>query len=216
MRQRRSVVLKRLIREAAERNCGNTVRILDMGGEIGYWKTFGETFLRQNSVHLTLINLDYSRLSPRSLPDPTLYTVAGGDCCDLADHIDHSFEIVHSNSVIEHVGDWQRVLAFGRNVRRLAPAYFVQTPNFWFPIEPHFGAVGFQWLPEPVRVRMVNRRAMGQFPQVGVDRAHEFVQEVRLLTAWQMRHVFPDAQIVGERVFGFTKSFMAVRPGVPG
>jgi hypothetical protein len=47
------------------------------------------------------------------------------------------------------------------NVRRLAPAYFVQTPYFWFPIEPHFRFPFFHRLPESWRYRLIMMRDLG-------------------------------------------------------
>ena len=46
-------------------------------------------------------------------------------------------------------------------VRRLAPVYWVQTPNFWFPMEPHFLTPAWHWLPVDLRVAMLRRRALG-------------------------------------------------------
>jgi hypothetical protein len=53
------------------------------------------------------------------------------------------------------------MVAFAREVRRLAPSYFVQTPNFWFPMEPHWMVPAFHWLPAPVRVQMFMRFDLG-------------------------------------------------------
>src|SRR6185437_1411485 len=51
---------------------------------------------------------------------------------------ERSFDIALSNSVIEHVGDVTSQAAFAREIRRIGCSYFVQTPNRWFPIEPHY------------------------------------------------------------------------------
>ena len=42
-------------------------------------------------------------------------------------------------------------------MRRIASAYWVQTPNFWFPIEPHFLMPGWQWMPRAVRTELLHR-----------------------------------------------------------
>jgi hypothetical protein len=99
-----------------------------------------------------------------------------------------------------------------REVRRLAPRYFVQTPNFWFPIEPHFRAPFIHWLPEPWRVSIIMRFACGFFPRArSCDEARRILDELRLLDAQAMAELFPDAMIERERFAGFTKSLIAVR-----
>jgi hypothetical protein len=120
---------------------------------------------------------------------------------------DRSFPIVFSNSVIEHVPkDLQP--AFAEEIRRVGERYFVQTPNRWFPIEPHYQMPFVQFLPEGW-LKALNRRFTMGFRKKG----QWF--ETTLLTASDMRRLFPEAEIHTERRFGLTKSLMAIRGPAP-
>ena len=122
--------------------------------------------------------------------------------------------MAHSNSVVEHVGDWGRMCAFASEVRRVALSYFVQTPNYWFPIEPHAMTPVFHWLPKPVRVALVMRFQLGHWHrQPTVDAAVRRVDSARLLTRPMVAELFDDADIVAERLGFLTKSWIAVRSG---
>ncbi|MCZ6764748.1 MAG: methyltransferase domain-containing protein, partial [Alphaproteobacteria bacterium] len=68
---------------------------------------------------------------------------------------DESFEIAYSNSVIEHVGDWDKKQQFAKEIRRVAKKYYVQTPNRWFFIEPHFISPFIHYLPRPAYRRLL-------------------------------------------------------------
>lgn len=50
---------------------------------------------------------------------------------------DDSFDIAHSNAVIEHVGCKEQQLRFLQEIRRVANKGFLTTPNKYFPIELH-------------------------------------------------------------------------------
>jgi hypothetical protein len=114
--------------------------------------------------------------------------------------------------VIEHVGLWRDQHRMADEIRRLAPRYFVQTPNFWFPVEPHFRLPLIHWLPEPWRAAIVTRRACGFYPRArNHDEARHILDDARLLDAGAMAALFPDAAIERERFAGFTKSLIAVR-----
>src|SRR3546814_4765323 len=73
-------------------------------------------------------------------------------------------------------------------VRRLAPVYYLQTPDFAFPVEPHFRTVGFHWLPEQARAALIQRRGFGfRKKAASVEEAVTNIQSVNLLTKGQMR-----------------------------
>lgn len=182
--------------------------ILDIGGTRAYWGIVPESVFSDHAVTVTLVNLP----GWPQPPDDRHFRAVVGDGCDLSRYPDNSFHIVHSNSVIEHVGDWPRMVAFAREVRRLAPDYFVQTPNFWFPIEPHFMAPVFHWLPEPVRVALTLRFHLGHFERApSVDAAVRNVESVRLLDVRMLSDLFPDSQVTAEKVLFFSKSLVATR-----
>jgi len=110
---------------------------------------------------------------------------------------------VFSNSVIEHVPQDLQA-AFAAEISRVGQRYFVQTPNRNFPIEPHYQFPFFQFLPLRLQ-RALNRRFT-----LGWQKKGEW-EEITLLSARQLKRLFPDAEIHRERIFGLTKSLMAVR-----
>src|SRR5207245_11107061 len=103
-------------------------------------------------------------------------------------------------------------MAFAAESRRLAPRYDIQTPYYYFPIEPHFSALGFHWRSEQARAKLLARRAVGRYPQApDVSAAMLAVQGARLLDKAQFKALFPDAFVVEERFAGLTKSLIGLR-----
>lgn len=205
-RVRRFEWLRRLIEDViAERGQCN---ILDLGGTETYWLV-GEEFLaaHRNRLRITILNTEHQAITDRGLFD-----FVRGSATGPALFAGRTFDLVHSNSVIEHVGDWSDMRRFADNVRRLAPRYFIQTPNYWFPYEPHFRFPGFQYLPEAARVALIRRFALGFFPRMeDAAEAQGVIDEHRLLSARQVRTLFPEAAIRHEKVLGLRKSILAIR-----
>jgi SAM-dependent methyltransferase len=111
-----------------------------------------------------------------------------------------SFDIAYSNSLVEHLDPADRA-RFAAEIRRVAGRYWVQTPNRYFPIEPHVLLPGFQFLPEAARRRLW-RLGMPRTPY----------EPIELLGAAELRRLFPDAVILCERFLGLTKSLIAAGP----
>ncbi|WP_375461788.1 class I SAM-dependent methyltransferase [uncultured Enterovirga sp.] len=180
-------------------------RVLDLGGGVSYWLGLEQAW-RDRPVHVTLVNL-----ASEPVPDGRFESLAG-DACSLPDYPDDAFDIVHSNSVIEHVGSWSNKKRMAAEVRRLAPRYFVQTPNYWFPIEPHFRTPAIHWLPRPWQRRLVMRSALGFHPRAeSLDEADRILADASLLDGREMAELFPDGRILRERFCGLTKSLIAIR-----
>lgn len=191
----------RLLERAEDR----PLRILDIGGRPQFWTDVGLDLAQH---HVTVVNLP-SDLRPSSHPS---IAVAAGDARDLRDFSAGDFDVVFSNSVIEHVGVWEDQQRMANEVRRLAAAYFVETPNFWFPLEPHSYVPGFQLLPTELRVRLIRRFALGYLPRItDWSDAHDLAEHTRLVTHDELARLFPDATIVHESLLGMTKSLIAMR-----
>jgi len=183
----------------------NTCRILDVGGTADYWSKFGAGL--PEGVKITIVD-KYDRFGEEG----SNVEFEVGDACDLSQHADNSFDIVHSNSTIEHVGLWGQMQQMASEVRRLAPRYFVQTPNYWFPIEPHARTPLIHYLPEPLRASLVLRKTRGWWgPAADLGEAMSWVHSAILLDARQMAFLFPDASIKREKFYGLTKSLMAIK-----
>jgi hypothetical protein len=193
-------IIERIVREKS------SCRIADHGGTQNYWHMVLDQ-LRGKNIKIVMINIE-----PAPLTVPEIFVNELGDATALTGHGENTFDLVHSNSVLEHVGDWRNMQNFAANARRLAPNYYVQTPNFWFPIEPHFRRIGFQWLPEQIRYRRLMANRLGFFDKS--DTLHDAVSTVQfchLIDRRQFAALFPDAAIENEKFLGLTKSFTAIR-----
>lgn len=186
---------------AAKGSC----RIVDLGGVLAYWKAM-ENLWNARLIHITIINL-----KGKPVVDEPI-TVIIGDARDMRQFDDNAFDIVHSNSVIEHVGLWNDQLRMAREIRRLAPRYFVQTPNSRFPIEPHYRMPFIHWLPESWRIAIIMRCACGFYPRArSINDARKIIYDACPLSKKQMTRLFPDANIELERFAFLTKSLIAIR-----
>jgi len=60
------------------------------------------------------------------------------------------FDVVYSNAVIEHVGSRRDQAAFIAEALRVGKAFFITTPNRWFPVETHTHIPLLHYLPQDV------------------------------------------------------------------
>jgi len=171
------------------------VSILDLGGHPEFWASV------ETSLNLTIVNLDPVALTPTSAHHRIRYVF--GDACNVNGFPDRSFDTVFSNSVIEHVGDRERRVAFAREVRRLGKSYWVQTPAKWFPFEPHARMLLWWFYPQPLRRWLIARwrTTMPVFAQM--------IEETDVLSLTELCQLFPEASISIERVLGIPKSYIA-------
>ena len=205
LRAKRIAPLLEMIEAAFDNN--GSVSLIDIGGTQKYWDIIPNEFLDKHNVSIVIVNLPGT-----IMPDHGRFRFVAADACDLTHFGDRSFHIAHSNSVVEHVGDWERMVSFASEVVRVASRHFVQTPNYWFPIEPHCMTPFFHWLPKPLRIWLVMRFQLGHWKKAAsTDEAVRIVESARLLNKKMLQALFKDSEIVTERFFGLPKSFIALK-----
>jgi hypothetical protein len=178
------------------------VEILDIGGTQEFWNlmTGGDP----GNVRVTLLNIEHQPVTSAR------FVSAAGDARSMPEFPDKSFDVVFSNSVIEHVGSYEDQGRMAREVMRVGRRYFVQTPNKRFPLEPHFLFPFFQYLPSAVRAQMVHRFDVGWYKRIrDYAAAKAEVDSIQLLTRKKFHALFPGASIHVERLAGLPKSFVA-------
>ncbi|MGK5521859.1 methyltransferase domain-containing protein [Micromonospora sp. URMC 107] len=182
------------------------MHVIDLGGRLGTWT---RADVRPARVHV--VNLERP---PADVPEWA--EIDRADACDLPARITaRRYDLVFSNSVLEHVGGHERRLRFADAVRGLGDRHWVQTPYRYFPIEPHWIAPGMQFLPVRLRTALARRWPLGHKPTRTHEAAIHQVLWTELLDRSQMRHYFPDSRILVERVAGLPKSLIAVRADGP-
>lgn len=201
LRKKRFAYFKRMLRQYEAR----PARILDLGGTERFWVNMGLAGSRHQIVLLNLYEA--------ACQYPNISSVVG-DARSMPEFTAGEFDIVISNSVIEHLGTFENQRKMAAEIGRVGKDYFVQTPNFFFPIEPHFLFPFFQWFPRKFRVFLASNLAIGWYHRKGNrQKAEEVVDEIRLLKKSEMWVLFPDSVIVTERFMGLSKSFIAMRTG---
>ena len=172
-------------------------KLLDLGGSPRFWRN-----APAHPAHVTSVNL-----SPAQADEPWI-THTVGDACEVGDL--GTFDIVFSNSLIEHVGGHERRLRLAELVVTSAPRFWVQTPYRYFPVEPHFVVPGMQFLPLGARAAIAQRWHAGP-RRIPSDQALTMVEWIDLIGIRQLRSYFPQARIEVERLGGLPKSIIAVK-----
>lgn len=177
------------------------ISILDVGGTVEFWEN--TDLINNNNVHITLLNLQLFKSEYSNIESVV------GDARNLQMYRDNEFDIVFSNSVIEHVGDFDDQRKMANEIKRVGKAYFLQTPNYYFPIEPHYRTIGFQFLPYRIKVFVLNSFGVGRVKRcTDKNTAINESKRIRLLTLRELKHLFPHSNIFKERFLGFTKSLI--------
>ena len=181
--------------------------VLDVGGYPGTW-----TIFPPYAKSITCLNIHPINWSTAQSPQHNI-SVTVGDARRMHEVEDNKYDIVFSNSVIEHVGEWKDQQAFAHEVRRVGGKLWVQTPARECPFEPHYLAPFIHWLPKHWQKRLIRWCTVyGWVQRPSPEDIAEMVTSIRLLTKSEVKALFPDCEILVETLWGvFPKSYIAVR-----
>jgi 2-polyprenyl-3-methyl-5-hydroxy-6-metoxy-1,4-benzoquinol methylase len=178
-------------------------RILDVGGYPWCWLD------SRVPLSVTILNLHILPGLENQYKDRCKLVI--GDATRMQFQ-DQQFDIVFSNSVIEHLGTYQQQEKFAKEVRRVGRDLWIQTPAKCFFFEPHLLTPFIHWLPKQMQISLARYFTVwGWITKPSKQTAVEYVDELRLLNETEMRDLFQDCEIVKEKIFGLTKSYIAVR-----
>jgi 2-polyprenyl-3-methyl-5-hydroxy-6-metoxy-1,4-benzoquinol methylase len=178
-------------------------RILDVGGYPWCWLD------SRVPLSVTILNLHILPGLENQYKDRCKLVI--GDATRMQFQ-DQQFDIVFSNSVIEHLGTYQQQEKFAKEVRRVGRDLWIQTPAKCFFFEPHLLTPFIHWLPKQMQISLARSFTVwGWITKPSKQTAVEYVDELRLLNETEMRDLFQDCEIVKEKIFGLTKSYIAVR-----
>lgn len=183
------------------------IKILDVGGRASFWESTGLLDSDIFEVEITLINTSEFEVGAEVVHPRLGHFV--GDAREMNQFQAKEFDVVFSNSVIEHVGTYADQGRMASEIERVGKRYFVQTPNFYFPIEPHFVFPAFHWLPFELRVWLVTHFSLGWYEKFACPNcARDEVKSIRLLTKSKLLRLFPGSKLRKEKLLGMTKSFI--------
>tara|TARA_Y100001978_G_C23678239_1_gene427612 strand:- start:222 stop:911 length:690 start_codon:yes stop_codon:yes gene_type:complete len=184
----------------------NEINILDVGGTPVFWKNM-MIDKKHINLKITLLNLD--KLSQ----EDNTFIYVQGDAIDLGMFSNKQFDLVFSNSVIEHVCGENGVTfldqqKMANEIQRVGKRFYVQTPNYWFPIEPHFLCPFFQYFPTWIKAFLLRSFNLGWYSKISdKDESFRVAKSIRLLTLEEMNKLFPNSFTFKEKFYGLNKSF---------
>ena len=201
-RKKRADFIKKIISFIYEEN--NSCKIIDLGGTEEFWNIIDTNFLYENNVKITLINLH-----PYEVKNKQIFKIHHMDFFSLNPKDFPKYDLSFSNSVIEHLENYENQKKFANLHTMIAKYYYCQTPNKYFPIEPHFMFPLFQLLPKRVKIFLLINFRLGSFDNISdQDTAIKYLSEIKLLSRKELRLLFPSISIQNEKFFYFTKSFI--------
>lgn len=197
LRRKRSLLFLNYINSIEIKN----PKIIDIGGYHNYWLQLNSYF--NSNLSPVLLNISKGWIMDNK------FTSIVADGKDLACIKDKSFDVAFSNSVIEHISNFEDQQEMINNIKRISKYYFIQTPAFVFPIEPHFLFPFFHRLPVKVRIWLVRHFDLGWFRETKCyDEAKKLVKSIRIMKKKELKLLVKTAIIITEKIFHLSKSYM--------
>lgn len=178
-------------------------RILDVGGTAYNWE------LTSCNNEISLLNLSGMNNVNAKLSSNLSHVVGDGTALE---YDDNEFDIVFSNSVIEHVGSLEKQRDYANEVCRVGKRIWIQTPAKEFFFEPHYITPFVHWLPKSLQKKLVRNFSLwGLITRPNSEDVEAFVEHIRLLSLEEIRELFPNCTILKERFLFMTKAYLIIK-----
>ena len=173
--------------------------ILDIGAEIRHTdKCLPElidSYTWKNNI--TALNINKKHIDRVKKKYPEIKAIVG-DACNLPFN-DKSFDIVFSNAVIEHVGNFEKQILMAKEVMRVGKSWFITTPYHWYPFEFHLRLPLVTWLP------FQGYLSAGQLIAYNhAKKRYSFFnskhKHLRLLSMKEIKTCFPSSTIIKQQI----------------
>jgi len=121
---------------------------------------------------------------------------------------DKYFDVVYSNAVIEHVGDFENQKKMAAEIMRVGKRWFVTTPNRWYPYEFHLRLPFVTWLPGHSYLWVGKLISYNHVRHKYVFGAKH--SGTRFMTAKELGQCFPSTKIIKQRITFMAETLIAV------
>ncbi len=175
------------------------INLLDIGGKINFWENRG---LAGNvNYKITVLNIEKEKSNYSNI------NCELSDATNLSQFKNKSFDVVFSNSVIEHLYNLDNQKKMASEIIRVGKKYIIQTPNKYFFIEPHYLLPFFQFLPISIKFFILTQTKLSRLKKWDKELARQYINEIRLMTLEEIKKLFPSGKIYYEKFLGMNKSF---------
>jgi len=182
------------------------LKVLDIGGSGIFWQMNARYLPDGLFSSIDVMNLP-PHVQEAGLAANISLRFFEGNALDPGSYPRDHYDLVHSNSVLEHVGSLKNQKVMAEAIRNGGTYYWVQTPAKHFPLEPHFYFPFFTFLPLSVRTCLHQNFSLGHMgKQPDWLEARIACEETRLLTRRELASMFPDGKVLNERLLGLVKS----------
>ena len=199
LRKKRFDLFVKLLGDKIKKN----ITILDLGGESVYWEVLDkEKIFHQDNIQIIMLNLIKEKSH-----SPNMISIVG-NAKNLSMFRDKSVDIVFAHSVIQYITNTIDKFQMAKEIERVSDCYFIQTPNYYFPLEPHYKMPFFQFFPLKMKAFILRHFKTGLKKKLtDYNLSIKAAKRVKLLKKKELRKLFPDSTLYCERALGMTKSF---------
>jgi hypothetical protein len=209
-RRRRKIRFESFISQLPRR--AKSLRIIDIGGTVSFWRDWwGLT--ADDGLEVTLINDHTQDDTDDEVSTVSFITSRRADALTLTQEDFREFDCVFSNSCIEHLSSRNEQSLMAQAITNSGLPHFVQVPNKFAPIDPHFPrpyAPMFAAYPRRLQQRLLTLPTIDPAGRHSFESAGTLLRNYHPLGPSDVRALFPAAQIVIERPLGVPMSILAM------